>query len=198
MATTLLYNLPKKLSVFNLGCGPAREVQRFLSNHEIADQAELTLVDFNKPTIEYTRATLERIRRQHSRTTPIHFHNYSVQKVLKMASNTGNQFPENHFDLVYCAGLFDYLTNRVCQNLVGYLYKILAPGGSCILTNVHPANPIKIWMSFILEWYLVYRDETEFKKLVPRSISPEFVTLIKDPSGVNLYMELRKPRYDHC
>ena len=187
----------KKLKVFNLGCGPAMEIQRFLRGHQISDQAEITLVDFNRTTVEYTQSTLEKITQQHSRTASLQFHNYSVQKVLKMASSSRNQFPENHFELVYCAGLFDYLTNNICQRLVEFLYKILAPGGLCILTNVHPSNPIKIWMSFILEWHLIYRDERQLRNLVPRFLRPESIDLLTDPTGVNLYMELRKPK-DGC
>src|SRR2546422_636133 len=37
----------KTARVLNLGCGPAKEVQDFLSQHELSEQAQFELIDFD-------------------------------------------------------------------------------------------------------------------------------------------------------
>jgi extracellular factor (EF) 3-hydroxypalmitic acid methyl ester biosynthesis protein len=41
----------RDLQVFNLGCGPAQEVQRFMANNILSNRARFTLVDFNDETL---------------------------------------------------------------------------------------------------------------------------------------------------
>ena len=38
----------KPAKIFNLGCGPAWEVQRFLSQDDLCEKANITLMDFNR------------------------------------------------------------------------------------------------------------------------------------------------------
>ncbi len=40
--------------VFNLGCGPAKEIQNFLTHEDISDLTDFTLLDFNEETLQYT------------------------------------------------------------------------------------------------------------------------------------------------
>src|SRR5436309_7141006 len=39
--------------IFNLGCGPAVEVQRFLESKDFSDRASFTLLDFNEETLQH-------------------------------------------------------------------------------------------------------------------------------------------------
>ena len=47
--------------VFNLGCGPALEIQRFLPESPLSGNVEFTLLDFNNETVEYTQRILGEI-----------------------------------------------------------------------------------------------------------------------------------------
>ncbi len=72
------------------------------------------------------------------------------------------------FDLVYCAGLFDYLSDKVCSRLLQYFAARTNPGGTVLVTNVHSSNPQKISMEHLLEWHLIYRDEAQLKACCQR------------------------------
>ena len=45
--------------IFNVACGPAQEVQEFLVEHPASARAEITLLDFNEETLQYTRAVAQ-------------------------------------------------------------------------------------------------------------------------------------------
>jgi extracellular factor (EF) 3-hydroxypalmitic acid methyl ester biosynthesis protein len=94
---------------------------------------------------------------------------------------------------VYCAGLFDYLTDSVCARLMAVFYDMLAPGGLLLVTNVDRANPIRHWLGDVLDWHLIYRDAADMKALKPDRAGADEATVCADYTGVNLFLEVRKP-----
>ena len=68
---------------------------------------------------------------------------------------------------MYCAGLFDYLSDKVCARLLQYFVARTNPGGKVLVTNVHSSNPQRISMEHLLEWHLIYRDEAQLESLLP-------------------------------
>ncbi len=185
----------KVARVFNLGCGPAQEVQRFLSRDTLCDNADLLLLDFNDETIVSTTRTLEELRGRHRRRTGLSFTKRSVHQILKESTKPGAGFEVGGFDFVYCAGLFDYLSDRICRRLLEVFYDLLAPGGLLVATNVDSSNPSRTWMEYVVEWHLVYRDSAQFAKLAPEQAPPGNVSVKADPTGVNIYLEVRKPAH---
>lgn len=179
--------------IYNLGCGPAQEIQNFLSNETVSDSADFLLLDFNDETVTNTGRNLEDIRGRHNRSTRLRAERKSVQQVLKEYGNPAANAQPGTFDLVYCAGLFDYLSDRVCKRLLKIFYELVAPGGLVIATNVHPSNPWQNWMEFLADWHLVYRDEEQFLKLAPERAPKEAVQVKANPTGVNIFLEIRKP-----
>lgn len=182
----------RRASFMNLGCGPAQEVQRFLTQDALSDHADFTLLDFNDETLDFTTRTLDELRRLHGRATGLTLQKKSVQNVLKEGGRPGPQ----RFDVVYCAGLFDYLSDRVCRRLLEIFYDLLAPGGLLIATNVHSANPSRQWMESVMDWHLVYRDEAQFLALAPGRADQARIEVLADPTGVNIFLEVRKPADD--
>ena len=97
------------------------------------------------------------------------------------------------YDLVYCAGLFDYLSDNFCQRLMEILYNWVAPGGLLLATNLHPSNPLRNGMEHLLEWNLVYRDAQAAAKLKPQAASAEHFCIESDLTGVDIFLAVRKP-----
>lgn len=186
---TMRQNRP--LRVFNVGCGPAGEVQNYLAQCEAASHAQFTLLDFNEETIQYTRRVLQASLRQHRRTTDIEFVKKSVVQLLKARPKEGEPAPQ--YDFVYCAGLYDYLPNSICRQLLDIFHDWVAPGGLVIVTNVDAQNPIRHWLEYVLEWHLIYRNAAQMLALRPRLASQEDVRIQSDVTGVNLFLEIRKP-----
>jgi extracellular factor (EF) 3-hydroxypalmitic acid methyl ester biosynthesis protein len=177
----------RTMRVLNVGCGPAVEIQRFARESPHSDQLEFVLVDFSEETLEYTRLQLEEASRRTGRKLKLTLQHESVNQLLKRATRTQQLAPEEQFDYVYCAGLFDYLTDKVCTRLVEYFMSRSRPGGRILVTNVHSSNPEKNWMEHFLEWYLIYRDEAGLKGAMPSGL--EIVETYTDPIGVNVFVE---------
>jgi len=181
----------RELRVYNLGCGPAGEIQEFMAHHASSNTAAFTLVDFNEETIAHARSVLQGVRQRHGRRTTLQFQPKSVAQVLR--TRDGGE-TAGQFDLVYCAGLFDYLSDPVCARLMNIFYEMLAPGGLVLATNVDRSNPIRHWLEDVLEWPLIYRDSREMARLQPEQAGPEGASVLADAgTGVNIFLEVRKP-----
>jgi extracellular factor (EF) 3-hydroxypalmitic acid methyl ester biosynthesis protein len=183
----------RRARVVSLAAGPALEVQQFLRNHRHADHVEFTLIDFNEETLEHARSRLEEIKRLHHRTSPIEFTKKSVNTVLRESVRPAGQAGPPPYDLVYCAGLFDYLSDSVCRRVSNVLYEWVRPGGLFLSTNVHTSNPWPMVMDFIMEWHLIYRTSPRMAATRPERVALEDCALSSDPTGVNIYLETRKP-----
>lgn len=186
--------LSRRARILNLGCGPAGEIQRFLGVDKLADWADFTLLDFSEETLEFVRRRLSEVKLQHGRATRFDFVKRSVHQILKESTRGGP--PPAQYDFVYCAGLFDYLSDRICQRLMQYFYELLAPGGLLISTNVDPSNPQRHGMEYLLEWHLNYRDARVMQTLHPERARPDCIVTRADATGVNIYLEVRKPVRD--
>jgi extracellular factor (EF) 3-hydroxypalmitic acid methyl ester biosynthesis protein len=134
--------------------------------------------------------------RASERRCPIEFQKRSVHSILKEAARSIELAPEKQFDLIYCAGLFDYLPDFVCQKLMTVLYSWLAPEAALVGTNVDPSNPIKKGMEHLLDWHLLYRTSDQARTLKPAGAPDDTVSVVSDKTGVNLFMTVRKPRHE--
>lgn len=184
--------LRQPLRVLNIGCGPAVELQRFIAKSWLSDKVDLTLVDFNEPTLEFAETQLREIAREHSRATEMQFVHRSVHDLLKQASGAQDA-PQEKYDLVYCAGLFDYLNDKVCSRLTELFYRWLSPGGAVMVTNVHADQPVRGFMEHLQEWSLVLRNEQQMVGLAPDR--PQERVYV-DKTGANVFLLLRCPEDD--
>lgn len=182
----------KTLSVLNVGCGPAIELQRFFRLDPLAERCRFELMDFNGETIEYTRNRLDSAMADGTRPMGVQLVHKSVHELLKQAVRRDTGELSGQYDFVYCAGLFDYLSDRVCSRLLKLFYRWVKPGGVVLATNVHPSNPIRFAMEHLAEWYLIYRDEEQMETLVPEM---EHKRIWEDETGVNIFLEMTKPAW---
>jgi extracellular factor (EF) 3-hydroxypalmitic acid methyl ester biosynthesis protein len=96
-------------------------------------------------------------------------------------------------DLIYTAGLCDYLSFSATNRLVKELYRYLKPGGTLIVGNFGTYNPQRFKMEYGSEWFLIHRSEEEIKdfaKGLPEDVS---LSVEREPEGVNLFLNVRKP-----
>ncbi|MEM9444069.1 MAG: class I SAM-dependent methyltransferase [Verrucomicrobiota bacterium] len=181
----------RMLTVLNIGCGPAVEIQRFIKEEEVSALTQFTLMDFNDVTIAYTEQKIKQAIASSGRKPAVKIIQKSIDTLLKEAHDNTNLIAPNSYDFVYCAGLFDYFSDSVCKNLTALFYQWVKPGGLVTVTNVHANNPVKNIMEHLLEWYLVYRDEQDMEFLIPDEVQGE---VIPDTTGVNVLLDIRKLR----
>ncbi|HEY4417329.1 MAG TPA: class I SAM-dependent methyltransferase [Verrucomicrobiae bacterium] len=181
----------KVCRIYNLGCGPAGEVQQFLRAHDLSQHAQFTLLDADDETLRNTGKLLESIKSKHNRRTPLKLVKKSVHQLLKPSDR--NKSAGEKYDYIYSAGLFDYLTDQVGRTIIELTYNLLAPGGLLLITNVDPVNPIKNIMDHIYDWPLIYRDGRQLAELAARLPADASIAIRAEYTSANVILEVRKP-----
>ena len=94
------------------------------------------------------------------------------------------------FNLVYAAGLYDYLDTDVATALTAELFGRLAPEGRLILANFTPDTRDAGYLEACMNWHLIYRDERQMEGLLRDVELPELacVEQFRDPFGNITFM----------
>ncbi|GAB6043416.1 class I SAM-dependent methyltransferase [Endothiovibrio diazotrophicus] len=179
----------RRARIMNIGCGPAIEVQRFIERYPLAERCDFSLMDFNEQTLSYAKRMIHQAAVKSGNLPNFWFIEQSVHTLIKQAASKGADTEKDRYDLVYCAGLFDYLSDKVCTRLLALFCQWARIGGTVLVTNVHPSNPNRFQMEHIAEWYLIYRRSEEMDKIAPKCGERN---IYRDESGVNVFMEMVK------
>lgn len=191
--TLRVFAAKRQPRIFNLGCGPAIELQDFQAQYDIGQQTDFTLVDFNQETLTYASGRLNEIQKKSNGSSRYQVIKKGVNQLIKEATRV--QSEAARFDMVYCAGLFDYFPDNLCKKLMNIFYDMLAPGGLLVVTNVSDQNPSRNWMEYVLDWNLIYRSAPQLAVLRPESAQPDQATVCSVGTGVNISLEVRKPNH---
>jgi len=183
----------RSAKVLNLGCGPALEIQAFLEGSKVSSNADFTLLDFNDETVGHATRTLEDVKNRFDRGTTIRVLKKSVAQLFKEQAKPVPTLGNGKYDLIYCAGLFDYLADPVCSRLVDVFYRMLSPGGMVVTTNVDISNPSRGWMEYMVDWHLFYRNSKDMLGIMEKTAPREAIRIFAETSGVNIFAEIRKP-----
>jgi len=114
----------------------------------------------------------------------------SVRSILAQKLSLGT------FDLIYAAGLYDYLADRVAARLTTCLFDMLAAGGQLLIANFAPRlNDIGYIESF-MAWKLIYRDPIQLAALCADIDSSRWSSqrLFWDGHESIVFLELTKQR----
>ncbi|TXN17242.1 class I SAM-dependent methyltransferase [Methylobacterium sp. WL122] len=68
-----------------------------------------------------------------------------------------------HFDLVYAAGLYDYLSQEIARRITRSLFEMVKPGGALIIPNFLSSTLGAGAMEALMDWWLIYRDEQQIR-----------------------------------
>jgi|GEM_PF-1466908 len=187
-------------SVLSMASGVAFEVQQFISHCRGTERVEFDLVDFSETTLEEAKRQHRECRKASDpREVRVNFSRSSVVDLAKQTrganlSALGAEAPHpESYHLVYCAGLFDYLSDRLCRSVVDYLYTLVRPGGSLVVSNYTPLNSLKNFMDVVLDWDLIYRGPDDLSRLVSRTKAKDCFSLETDQTGAEAYAMIKKP-----
>lgn len=164
--------------IMNLACGPNRELFDFLGECDHSESVEALCVDIDAEALQYTN--------QYVNVFP---HMASIrlmsENVIKWSlGRVSHQLGE--MDIIYSAGLCDYLDTRLFRALVNQCYKHLKPGGTLLLGNFTP-YPDSLFLDKLLKWELIYRTADDLKELFePTQFGPD-IKVISEKAGVNLF-----------
>lgn len=96
------------------------------------------------------------------------------------------------FDLVYAAGLYDYLDARVAARLTSTLFNLLKPGGRVIVPNFRTGVREEGYMEIFMDWKLIYRSRSEIEAFADE-IDPDLIAderYYEDETGLIGYLEV--------
>lgn len=148
---------PGNASVVSIACGHLREVdlstavrERRLGRFLAIDQDEESLA---MVAADYSVAGVE------SRLG-------SVRQIL------GERLRLPGCDLIYAAGLYDYLDDKVAARLLQIMVDALNPGGRVLVANFVPNVPDVGYMEAFMDWWLIYRDMEQVTGLFD-ALAPE-------------------------
>jgi len=173
--------------VYCVACGPAWEVVNFVAEHPLADKVVFELLDFNEETLRRTGEKLNQTIHNHHRQTKVKLVKNSIQNLLRSMGKRSGEF-----DLIYCSGLYDYLSDAVSQALNNYLYDMLASGGLLVVGNFATGTSGRNLMEHLMDWFLIYRDPRELLALAPQQANLEYCRVRSEFAAANLFLEARK------
>src|SRR5439155_287460 len=114
-----------RVRVASIGCGPAREIQALLeTSPELGPRLEVALVDQEERAIAHCEQTLAPLAARSG--ARIHFIREGIRNFLSKDDLSRRL---GRCELIYSAGLFDYLDDRVFRRILGVLHGALIPRG---------------------------------------------------------------------
>lgn len=161
--------------LLNLASGPCRDVSESFAG-EGPDLGQVTCVDQDERAIAFARRLCEG----------------SARRVRFVRSNVLKYQPDHPHDLIWSAGLFDYLTDAVFVRLLERLRGWLVPGGEVVVGNFAPENPTRPFMEVVLDWQLHHRSAETLRELAVRAgFAGPRVAVHAEGLGINLFLHAR-------
>jgi extracellular factor (EF) 3-hydroxypalmitic acid methyl ester biosynthesis protein len=181
----------RRARVLNVGCGPACEVQEFVRETPLANEVDFVLLDFNEETLNYAAGRVQEAKALLAPRATVETRRISVHHLLRQNSRAEPAAAAG-YDLIYCGGLFDYLSEPTCRALVDLFFNWLRPGGMVIAANMNDSKPFRNFIEFVLDWQLIYRDSAKMLALAPLRLR-DVARVIAEPTSVNLFLHLNQP-----
>lgn len=168
--------LTQNARILSVGSGHCREL-------EFSDDIKKGKVG-RFVALDHDTASLERMMKDYG-SLGIEPLPLSIAEIIKRRTNLGQ------FDLIYAAGLYDYLSNRLSQKLTSELYKMLAPGGRLVLININTDYGEIGYLESYMNWSMIGRGKAELLELASDLSSDEHATLnVKDGGIINSHYHI--------
>nr|VFK53892.1 MAG: Methyltransferase domain-containing protein [Candidatus Kentron sp. TUN]VFK55726.1 MAG: Methyltransferase domain-containing protein [Candidatus Kentron sp. TUN] len=161
--------------LLNLGCGPCRDVSEFFAATHL-DHGCVRCVDQDKRALVYAAELCQSCRTQVK---------FELANVLRYQTS-------ERYELVWSAGLFDYLPNSLFVRLLSRIRGWLTPGGEVVIGNFAPSNPTIPYMEVVLDWHIYHRTKEQLCALaVAAGFSATELVVDCEPLGINLFLHAR-------
>lgn len=164
------------LSVLNVASGPARDVREWVLDNPDCD-VFFDCVDAEIHAIERAKKLCAPFANR------VEFYHRNVLRFL----------PAKGYELVWSAGLFDYLTDRTFVFLLKALMSVAKRGGEVVVGNFSDHNPSRDYMELLGDWVLQHRTRDHLRALALEAGAPaDSIEVMWEPEGVNLFLHIRR------
>lgn len=162
--------------MLSVACGHCREAE-FSKAIRNNDLAELVALDNDNSCLEFIRNKYSALR--------IKGAHLSVADLIKGRNDIGQ------FNLIYSAGLYDYLGKRFAQRLTAHLYNMLAPEGKLVLINIAPDYDEIGYTESYMNWSMIGRGKQDLLEIASELSSNEHAILnVYDGSLINSHYHI--------
>ncbi|MDA8306247.1 MAG: cyclic nucleotide-binding domain-containing protein [Deltaproteobacteria bacterium] len=175
--------------IMNLACGSNRELFDFLSRFKKTEFIEAVCVDADLEALEYTNT---------------HVNTFAHRAAIRLVNDNlvrwalgSNKQQYGQFDVIYSAGLADYLNSKLFVALISRCYEHLKPGGRLIIGNFTRSNPNRVFMDHLVDWKLIYRDKSDLQELFAGSPFGRDIEVKVEQEQVNLFAVATKEDRQH-
>ncbi len=185
------YSMPfieqgRNVHIMNLACGSNRELFDFLKKCPDTSKVEAICLDADQDALEFTNREVNVF--PHKATIRLVKDNVVKWSLGRVRHEFGKQ------DIIYSAGLTDYLDQRLFIALLNRIYEFLTPGGVAIICNFASRYPHKAWVDQLLQWKLIYRNEDDMKQLFAASRFGDKVELFTEEEGITIFAVARREK----
>ncbi len=157
--------------VLSVAAGPALELRRMLREIDsLRRPLQLLLLDQDEGALEIAHRRLQRVivEKNLGGMVTVECLHFSVRQLLQPRTLEESAVFETllaDLDLVYSAGLYDYLPEPVAKRLTRLLHSRIRPGGRLLVGNL-TETPDTTWiMDYVLGWHLLYRTPEAMLRL---------------------------------
>lgn len=174
--------------IASVAAGPAREVAELV--HELTDcpaNVEIVLFDQDRLALENAHSRIGRAASRWPQVKILYRHD-SIKRLLQDPTMLQGMGP---FDMLFCAGLFDYLRFSTATTLCRTFHTLLAPGGHAWVGNMVD-NPCRWFMEMHCDWYLTYRTREEILAFGRAAAPDARIEIANEPTGVNPFLVMQK------
>ncbi len=175
--------------IVSIGAGPAREVVDYLAATPPGPAIEFTLIDQDEQALAFAYEDLHQAALPHGGRVRILCRHISFAQLFAMPAL---QRELGEPDMIYSAGLLDYLGDEVGRALMNGCFELIRDGGRLVVGNAAAAPDVRWMPEFVLDWTMIYRTESELLDLARDFASTAELKIERDESEAWLFLVARR------
>ena len=161
--------------VLNVASGPCRDLAELFQSHGDGF-AHVDCIDSDETALAFARGLLD-----------------GISSVRFRQENAVKAKIEERYDLIWSAGLFDYIDDTWFVRLLSRYVTALRPNGELVIGNFHPDHPTRAYIE-LFDWHLVYRTREDLERLARSAAIPTTAyTVMAEPLGINYFLRIKGP-----
>jgi 2-polyprenyl-3-methyl-5-hydroxy-6-metoxy-1,4-benzoquinol methylase len=178
----LSHSSKKEIKVLSLASGSARGVVETLAQLKaLKSSIHVILADQSKVALKFSKE----LANEFNVTEKFTWINHDI---LDMK----NIVPENSQDIIEIVGFLDYLDQATAVAFLKDVHSVLSKGGSVMISNICN-NPERRFLTEIVNWPLIYRDEKSLHAVLTDSGFKEAnIKIIFEPFRIHVLATAKK------
>lgn len=170
-------NSGKEINLLNVVSGSGRELAELYGKMLKLGNIKTTCVEIDEEAIKFSKE----LNKKH------------LNHIEYVNSNIFKYKTDKSYDLIWSAGLFDYLNDKAFVMLLKKFRAWQKRGGEIIVGNYNAAyNPSRDYMEILGDWHLIYRTEEELLQLASiAGFNENEIHVNRMPDNVILYLHIQ-------